>query len=456
MKIGDPITHPSYGRATLLAVERRPNGVFARLQFRYGSHSVPASEFPEPESSRLRSLAGQTAPLPAAASAATAPLVRHGNFATARAAVHALKLGQVLEAQVERISVGTQAHEESFARAFEQAERRKPQLIMIEGAWGVGKTHLLTLLSAHAAKRQFAISTTILDGVSASIADPMGLLASITGAIRFPGEAVPMGVGTKLVEVKRRGMPELRSMGGPRIQQVMESVPEAALDDADIVALLEDYLGLSLAASQARTRLARLGHAAALPALKARSIDERGDRFAELLGDWAAFCRAGKAKGLLVVLDEVDVDYAWARFWSEAHQQRHDATLAAIGALKKRQVPLVVAFGSAPAGPGGDTSVDPVGDVINKLGKVDAHECAAALTDAQLRELGQRVFALYAEAYPSLASKLSQAQVQAITLALLKAYRRQLSPVPRRFVRSLLHCLDLVDLGQASASSLTS
>jgi len=375
--------------------------------------------------------------------------------ASSRAGVQALKLGQVLESHVQQISVGTADHEAAFDEAFKQAEKRHPKLIIIEGAWGVGKTHLLTLLSAHAAKRRFAVSTTILDGWAASLSDPMRLLEGITSSIRFPDQAAPMGLGTMLASVKRTGMVELRSWAGPRMVQLMEQVSQEALDDPEAVAVLEDYLGLSLPASQAKERLRRLGwRDVALPALKARSIDERGARLRELLCDWAAFCLAGKARGLLVILDEVDVDYARAAWWDVARRERHDMTLRALGELRKHDVPLVVAFGSAPAGPGEDESIDAVRDVIAKLGHIDVHERANALDDDHLHELAERVFTLYSDAYPGVVQRISRKQLKATADMLLKEHRRQLSPVPRRFVRSLLHCLDLIDLEQASVEEV--
>lgn len=140
MKVGDTVIHPQWGRGVILAIEARARGPFIQVKLGYATNWFPASEFPGGE--------GISAPARAASSMAGTP-ARHSvtdsddqRVASARSAVHALKLGQVLEAQVERTSVGTAEHEQAFSKAFAEAERRKPQLIMIEGAWGIGKTHL--------------------------------------------------------------------------------------------------------------------------------------------------------------------------------------------------------------------------------------------------------------------------------------------------------------------------
>ncbi|MBK7616709.1 MAG: DUF2791 family P-loop domain-containing protein [Burkholderiales bacterium] len=453
MKIGDSFAHAKWGRGTILSVESRGRRVVAKVKFGFASDWIDVEEIPEGDS--LRSLAPSAVGPTGGTSRTVGAAVSRNLVASSRAGVQALKLGQVLESHVQQISVGTADHEAAFDEAFKQAEKRHPKLIIIEGAWGVGKTHLLTLLSAHAAKRRFAVSTSILDGWAASLSDPMRLLEGITSSIRFPDQAAPMGLGTMLASVKRTGMVELRSWAGPRMVQLMEQVSQEALDDPEAVAVLEDYLGLSLPASQAKERLRRLGwRDVALPALKARSIDERGARLRELLCDWAAFCLAGKARGLLVILDEVDVDYARAAWWDVARRERHDMTLRALGELRKHDVPLVVAFGSAPAGPGEDESIDAVRDVIAKLGHIDVHERANALDDDHLHELAERVFTLYSDAYPGVVQRISRKQLKATADMLLKEHRRQLSPVPRRFVRSLLHCLDLIDLEQASVEEV--
>jgi hypothetical protein len=250
-------------------------------------------------------------------------------------------------------------------------------------------------------------------------------------------------------------MPELRSFAGQRMIKLMEEIPVRALDDPEVVLVLEDYMSLALAATQARTRIRELGYGdVKLPALKARSVAERAQRFQELLCDWTGFCVGAGAKGLLIVMDEVDVDYARSLYWNEEWRGRHDATLRAIGQLKGHRLPLVIAFGSAPAGPDVDESVDSVRDVIRKIGHMDVRVQAANLTDENLIELAEKVFNLYCSAYTGFSNKLSPQGRKSVCKMLLKQYKRELSPVPRRFVRSLLHCFDLVDQGQSTVEEL--
>ena len=454
MKIGDTFQHKKWGRGVVLDVLVKGNKVVAKVQYGFATDTTPIEEIPDGES--LRSLAPRiSSARPVEMKSTQDVKSRSSPMLLARRGIQALKLGQVLEEQVGTLSVGTQAIESQFSDAFGKARRFQPQLVMIEGAWGVGKTHLLTLLTAKANALGFATASTILDGWGATVSEPMRLMEGITSSIRFPGEYLPSGVGAKVGVVKQRGMPELRSFAGLRMIKLMEEIPERALDDPEVILVLEDYMSLSLAATQARTRIRELGYGDVnLPALKAKSVDERAQRFQELLCDWTGFCVGAGAKGLLIVMDEVDVDYARSLYWNEEWRSRHDATLRAIGQLKEHRLPLVIAFGSAPAGPDDDESVDSVRDVIRKIGHMDVRVQAANLTDENLIELGEKVFDLYCSAYTGFANKLNLQGRRSVCKMLLKQYKRELSPVPRRFVRSLLHCFDLVDQGQTTVQEL--
>jgi len=451
VNIGDSFMYPIYGRGVIQDVIVLGGRVYADVQFGYARNSTPLDQIPG-GADLVRFVRDQ---LPPATRKAMGPTPPAANSTSARGGVQALKLGQVREDQVAQLSVGTDHHEGAFTRALEAAARLKPKKIMIEGAWGVGKTHLLTLLSALAVQRKFAVSSCILDGVSMTLKDPMGLIAGISSSIRLPDEAVPVGFGSKLAGIKRSGMPELRGLAEQRTVQLVESIPSEALDDPEVIATIEDYMSLALPASTAKRQLADLGYPRVqLPPLRARSVEDRAQRFCDLLGDWAALSVAAGARGLLVVLDEVDVDYAWAMYLSSSARARHDDTLGALGAIGRRGVPLVIAFGSASAGPDTEDEFDAVHDVIRQVGGVDEHAQAVKLGTDHLVDLGGRVLRLYDQAYPGFAERLGPRGLKDLNSMLLAAYRRQLSPAPRRYVRSLLHCFDLVDMGQRSVAEI--
>lgn len=229
----------------------------------------------------------------------------------ARRAILALKLGQVLEEDVEQLSVGIEAVQARLQQAVAAATRRRPQSVLIEGAWGTGKTHLLTLLTSLARKQGFCTAHVILDGEGVTLSEPMGLMEGILSSLRYPGEAIPSGIGDRLRQSRRQhDYRELRRRLGCRLAQAMRQLPAAALDNPEALEVLEDYLMLTLAKTRAQEKLRYFGYAVDLPTVKAWRIAERPDRFREHLSSWAEFCVLTGAAGLVVVFDEVDVEYA--------------------------------------------------------------------------------------------------------------------------------------------------
>lgn len=447
MKIGDTVTHPDFGRGEVVGFEPKGNSYSVLVDFGYAKKLLPFEGLPKGDvdfetSSPDIPPPTNTGPISVNS---LSPAAR-----VARAGIFALKLGQILETHVTDLTVATDEAEAQLESVFAAAKRRSVQFVLVEGVWGAGKTHLLTLMTAMASRHRFSTSTTILDGYGATISQPNELLSSITSNIRLPNEPAPSGIGHRLPEVKRTGMLELIGMGADRVLRALQAVSVEALNNPDVVQVLEDYLDMSLPATHARASLRSLGCGdVMLPAMRALRVDDRAPRLVELLGDWTAFCVACKSAGLLVVFDEVDVDYARASLWNTSTRQRHDAMLTALSSLRKRRLPLVIAFGSAPAGPNSEVENDAARDVLQKLGHIDLHLQARRLERRDLDALALKLWRLYASGYPGFSTRLTEPKLHVLQKTLAKEYFRQISPVPRRYVRALLHCFDVADMGSA-------
>jgi hypothetical protein len=452
MNIGDSFMHPQLGRGKILEVFFRGGRAYAKVQFNWATDAIPLTEIPGAKLPAMSQVQQDETKSRGNANVSNGKQQQQAELTHSRTGVQSLRLGQITDAHVGSLSVGTSEFVASADNVLDAAIRNRPQFLMVEGAWGTGKTHLLTLLAAHASKRGFAVSNTILDGRLYSLTDPLRLLESITTEMRFPGDAIPTGAASRLNRVKTQGRPELRSLGGERINKIISEISEDLIDDGEAVGVLEDYMGLSLTPAAAKERLSKLGYRGLqLPPLRARAKDERGIRFVELLQDWAAFSVAAGAKGLLVILDELDVEYANTGRGSD--RTRRDELLAALARAKKARSPLVVAFASAPSGDENDPDNDAVADVIRKL-NMDFHTTAAPIDKGRLLELGGRIYELYGKAYPGFPDKLDRTQQAAVCRQLIKRYNATLSPVPRRYIRSLLHCFDMIDLGQKSVEEV--
>jgi hypothetical protein len=378
--------------------------------------------------------------------------------ADCRRGILALRLGQVIESHVFRLSVGTDKLEEALGDAIKKARKGLATFLMVEGAWGGGKTHALTLLQAMARKERFATSSVVMDGDAVSLADPMQLMEEVLSSFCFPGQ----GNADQLMDLVRRvvreeRLPEIRLKGAEVIASALAGVPRKAFDDAEALGLLQDYFSLALSASQAKAKIRQLGYRVALPTLRAFRVDERVVAFQVLLKNWALLASAMGSKGLLVLIDELDVEYAATAYDDRASLERREkrtALLQEMLTLTGQKVPLLVAFASAPAGSDLARQNDAVEDVLGIFGAGLLHLKVPVPSEAALAEMLRRLSSFYLEAYPDSRDRINESVVEALFQGLLQRYRKSSSAVPRQFVRTVLEALDLLTVGEMSCEGV--
>ena len=387
---------------------------------------------------------------------------------SARRAVLALRLGQVLRDRVAGLSVGTEDARAKLEQAVSSASKSSPRTILVKGPYGGGKTHLLTMLAALAAKMEFATASVILDGEGVTLSNPCSILQQILRSLCFPGESVPVGVGRRLENLCKSGGPwpggRLRRS---RIGEAMSLLPSEAWDDSDVVETLEDYLTTTLATTHAKNKLRDLlGYRIDLPTMTERLVRNRSAWFREMLLDWVDVCVASGAKGLAIVIDELDVDYALDGLSSEGSRRRR-LFLDGLSDILLEPIPLVMAFGSAPD-PDSDVrregglplEFDDQGNLSaytqkcwSQAAAYDAvHDLTRALKEIQqvvvpkpdrseMLELARRLVSLYKEAYPHRSSRIDEQTIATV----VDDHERSLDPPIRRFVRGLLERMDVAE-----------
>ena len=181
MSWGIAVRHPQYGDGVVVAVDP-DRGV--NVDFGYVAAWLPLRELESPDAVERSMEETPDAPPPPAE---TPLLSLPEDVVAARRAVLALKLGQVLEENVHELSIGIGDIQTVMEQAITAAVQRQPQCVLVEGSWGAGKTHLLTLLTGLAAESGLATATVILDGEGISLSEPMGLMEAILGSPALSG-----------------------------------------------------------------------------------------------------------------------------------------------------------------------------------------------------------------------------------------------------------------------------
>lgn len=456
---GYQVFHKKFGWDTVTRIVERGRRKGAWVDFGY------IKEFVNPEDLEMGPQKPEPAsvPKPVIVKPVKRPLPKStceiNAVADCRRGMLALRLGQVLEPHVFRLSVGTDKLEEDLRRAVSRARKGMTSFLMVEGAWGGGKTHTLTLLQAIAKKARFATSSVVMDGDAVSLADPMQLMEEVLSSFCFPGQGNAdqlMDLVRKVVREER--LPEIRLKGAGTIAEVLAKVPREAFDDPEALSLLQDYFSLAVSASQAKAKMRQLGfHPIALPTLRAFRIDQRVEAFRMLLKNWAFLASTMGAGGLLILIDELDVEYAATAFGDKISlekRQKRSALLEGLLKLSGQKVPLIFAFASAPAGPDVEQHNDAVEDVRGIFGSDILHLKVPIPSEAEVSDMLRRLSAFYKEAYPDSEGRIEDEDVQMLFKGLLQHHRKSSSAVPRQFVRKVLETLDLLTLGKIDSEEV--
>lgn len=357
----------------------------------------------------------------------------------ARQTILALRLGQSTAESIKELSVGMEEVEDACRWAIGRASEGHLTFLLFESPYGMGKSHALAQLKQYALKRTMAVGTVTLDGTSVSLCDPMSLVTGLAHAIEFPDEENDVGLPQRLAQRAGRG---LNITGGDLLNQLLGAIKKESVNNPDHWELIEDYLSLDVTACQLRQKLG-----IKVPSLRARYREDRPARCSSIIREWASVCTVseiGARNGLVVLLDEADVDYA----------QRGRAT-----ADLEQRTQLLKSFRSiadSPAGDGGfarllvavaitpgASNPDPIEELKSELGKHLKVVQLRELTNYELRELGKRVVRLYQRAYELMGKKEGPA-AEVLEQCLEFTERQAEGRNPRRFIRLLLEKLDVL------------
>jgi hypothetical protein len=461
------------GRGTVIEVHEIGSKREARIDFGYTRVWRPLTELEQVAAAPISSApaagspapmvveARKPAPLPRPALTGPRVVIPDCDQVTARNSITALRLGQVMESDVEHLSVGLDGIVGTLKAAVQATLGGDPRAMLVEGSWGAGKTHALTLLQALALRKGICTARVILDGISISLAEPTTLLEAALNSLRMGTERSSDGS----LDLLRRAMSkahrsELSSRGVSILSKVLDCLPDGTLDDPEISQVIEEYFCLAIPSGAANLKLRSRGiRTAPLPILRPTRLVERPRAVATLLAEWARFVSVLGYRGLLLVIDELDVDFAAALSRTAAARAKMDRRTLLIQELANlgndsRSLPLLVAFASAPAEGDIPAEMDP-GEILR-----EAYEDrliyvqVPAPSDHQMTELLGKLASRYVAAYPDAKAALGERQLRDLAVGLGKRHRRLTNPVPRSYVRMALEVFDVISAGGQQPASV--
>lgn len=387
-------------------------------------------------------------PLPAILnSVPSVPSTNDPPWLNARRSIFALRLGQISDSLSRHLTVGTSGIEQQFARNFFETTRRKPRFLVVEGPWGTGKSHALSLAKAIAFEHRLAVSTVVLDGVMATLGRPIDLLRSILTEAYIPtptGKVLFSEEFESFIRDNRRDI--FSANGAGLVGDAIAQIPTKLANDPDAWDIVESYLTGGLSATQAKQNL-RPFTERLLPliSLNPRAVLERPGRAAQLLGEWGCATRCLGASGLVVMLDEADVDLDIGGRSKRERNQR-DEYLTELGRLSEGSIPLCVIIAVAPSAPDDDEET-PTSRLLKRLGDGAELIKVPPIESEMLIELTSKIVDLYQNAYPegpTLSRSLWSEFAERMTMSMEDSVD---GLIPRLFIRTFLEYLDILSLG---------
>lgn len=302
-RVGQVVRHALYG---LGSVETVLSDGYLRVHF----DSVGTTKRLAPDS--LLQVSGGPAPLRDPARIPPAPVSPTGDTIAARLALECLRQGVPPPGGLLRWTVGLTAVRDQVGAALSDARRTgNGSIVVVEGGYGQGKSHVGAWARELAASRQMATLAVELDGQGVSLTNSGRLLARMLSSLVLPEAAgthqVP-GLGTLLrvagPKARRAALPGCEILD-PLLRQV-----DSWVTNEEAIEVVEEYLASELSKASAEYRLAQLGIAISLPALKMNygTVAERLAAQAAQLARVVSLAGLAGANGALAVIDELDHD----------------------------------------------------------------------------------------------------------------------------------------------------
>lgn len=328
--------------------------------------------------------------------------------------MEALRFGVVPTLDVSALTIGYKEIETWVLKCLNKARSNTPSFGEIEGAFGTGKSHTMSVARHIARQNNFVTASVEVDGVGVSLSDPRRLLMHVMQSIELPDlhSSTPLvDIHTKVIRLADRAASrELESFDKvfSNYRTIRSLVEEDSLDQW--CELLEAILTGSdeITASDLRKRISQDFYHRGLSTWGASGTfihpkrligtarRDRGIDFSEALVAYSILARHAGYAGLLLTIDEFEVE----SFLSRAkHQDMVDVVHALGNYLRGEQAlfqaPLAVLIATTAED---DNYGDGIVDSLRQFTDGELKQLRAP-TNATLQKLAKNIEGAYGTSY---------------------------------------------------------
>lgn len=283
-------------------------------------------------------------------------------------------------------------------------ENKRSTVAEVIGPFGTGKSHTMEVIREVARSEGYLTASVEVDGQTVSLSNPDQLLHSIWSKLRSPTPSSHTPLLDVYLEAISAGQmaPSIAPRGVDRIRDNYESirlVRRAGLlnefaEDLEAI-LTSDPAVRSGSVSKQLVNCGVDKYALRLRPMIGLRVDDRPYDFTEALIGHTAVGTLTRFKGLVLTIDEFEVEHRWAQRWDRVQALLQVLVDYFSGKLDHPDVPLTLVFATVgQTGHAGDAKVDEIVAASN-----GATYKLKAWNSTQRAMLAERMHTIYCGAY---------------------------------------------------------
>lgn len=360
----------------------------------------------------------------------------------ARRALEALRFGVVPDAALQDVTLKYDAWAQWIEGRLPPDFDDRPTVSELVGPYGTGKSHAVALVRYLASRGNYLTARVEVDGKLVTLADPASFLWALWRSLRLPsGDPIELIDLYVLAQQRTDDVPNVVPRGRDRIRRNYEIIRKIRQNRRFIHCrhAVNSILSSSkeFTASDVQKLLRRSGGLSvsdsAIDSLVGSKLCDRPYDFLESLIGHTCIAQMAGYSGLVVTIDEFEVESAAL---SSEKWEREKVLLRVLKSYLKDEldhppVALGLFFATASEGSRGEDIVEELIDECS-----GEYRLLETWTDAEFRELAQRIFQLYQRAY----GFDSSLEPKCLTRALESTTDRENRI--REFIRRFLFVLD--------------
>lgn len=363
-------------------------------------------------------------------------------------ALHSLRFGLVPHEMLAELTCGFQEMQKWVLKYLPKNHKERSKILEICGQYGTGKSHMMSVIR-HIAKRKGYVTARVeVDGRTVSLSDPKILLSNLWQSLDAEG----LNSATPLLDIYCRAIergfppPHFAPRGIDRIYHNYHTVDllknRGLLDRYEI----EYDAILSCHDEITATNLQRMigkepnincyNDKPRVASMIGRFVANRPYDFVEALFGNGYICYLAGYKGLVVTIDEFEVEHFGQKQWERVQDLISVLQKYIAGETDHKSAPVSLFFATVDAGGhlGGDEVVDNLVETANG----DCYQLRE-MAWQDIEEIGKRISSLYYQAY-----NISDEKIAPDCRTIWDRYAQISSGKVRSFIKHYMASLDAI------------